>query len=199
MKLSKRQSEIIEISIGVIADNGIQSLTIKNIASAVGISEPAIYRHFKSKFDILDAVLDTFQEISLGVIENENAQPIGSLDKIGHFIADRYKRCSENPKLAKVMFSEESFQYDERLSKKVLKIMHSHKEKMHTVITEGQNNGEIRNDIDALSLFRIIFGPMRLLIKQWCLSGFAFNLQKEGEKLWEAERQMVSTEQCICS
>ena len=199
MKLSKRQNEIIEISIGVIADNGIQSLTIKNIASAIGISEPAIYRHFKSKFDILNTILDTFQEISLGVLETEDAQQIGSLDKIGHFIADRYRRCAENPKLAKVMFSEESFQYDERLSMKVLKIMHSHKEKMHKVITEGQKNGEMRNDIDTLSLFRIIFGPMRLLIKQWCLSSFAFDLQAEGEKLWQATIKMTGTEQCICS
>jgi len=199
MELSKRQKEIVDISIGLIAESGIQSLTIKNIAAAIGISEPAIYRHFKNKFEILNSLLDSFQEISIGVLDSEESLKISSLDKIEHFLFDRYRRCSENPKLAKVMFSEENFQDDERLSAKVLKIMHSHKEKMHKVITEGQENGEIRNDVDALSLFRIIFGPMRLLIKQWCLSGFAFNLQSEGQKLWQAEEKMISTEQCICT
>ena len=191
MNLSKRQQEIIDISIGLIADSGIQNLTIKNIASSIGISEPAIYRHFQNKFEILNSVLDTFQEISIGVLDNEKAQEIDSLEKIWHFLSDRYRRCSENPKLAKVMFSEENFQDDERLSMKVLKIMHSHKEKMHKVITDGQQNGEIRNDIDSLSLFRIIFGPMRLLIKQWCLSRFAFDIQAEGDKLWKAEKKMI--------
>jgi AcrR family transcriptional regulator len=199
MELSKRQKEIIDISIGLIAESGIQNLTIKNISQAIGISEPAIYRHFKNKFEILDTLLETFQEVSIGVLDYEEHQDQDSLTKICHFICDRYRRCAENPKLAKVMFSEENFQDDERLSKKVLMIMHSHKDKMHKAITAGQENGEIRNDIDALSLFRIIFGPMRLLIKQWCLSGFAFDIQSEGRKLWLAEEKMISTEQCLCT
>ena len=191
MELSQRQQEIVDISIGVIADQGIQNLTIKNIAGAIGISEPAIYRHFDNKFEILNSVLDTFQEISIDVLDSEEIKAKNSLVKIQHFLFDRYRRCSENPKLAKVMFSEENFQDDERLAKKVLMIMHSHKEKMHKVITEGQSNREIRNDIDSTSMFRIVFGPMRLLIKQWCLSGFAFDLKDEGRKLWDAELKMI--------
>ncbi len=191
MNLSKRQSEIIETSIGLIADNGIQSLTIRNIATAIGISEPAIYRHFLNKFEILNSVLDTFQEISMDILDSNEIHKKSSLEQIEYFLFDRYKRCSENPKLAKVMFSEENFQDDKRLSMKVLQIMHSHKEKMHKIIVLGQKSGEIRNDIDTLSLFRIIFGPMRLLIKQWCLSNFAFNLQDEGKKLWNAELKMI--------
>jgi len=192
MDLTTRQQEIINVSIFLIADKGIQSLTMKNISQAIGISEPAIYRHFKNKFEILMTLLDTFEIIAADVLNSQEIKNMNSLEKIEFFLMDRYRRCSENPKLAKLMFSEENFQDDERLAKKVLSIMHAHKSEMHKIISAGQSNGEIRADIDSLSLFRIIFGPMRLLIKQWGLSGCGFNLIEEGKKLWKAENKMLT-------
>ena len=192
MDLTSRQQEIIDVSISLIADKGIQSLTIKNISQTIGISEPAIYRHFKNKFEILLTILDSFEIIAADVLNSEEIQNLNALGKIEFFLLDRYKRCAENPKLAKLMFSEENFQDDERLAEKVLSIMHVHKAAMQKIISAGQNLGEIRDDIDSTSLFRIIFGPMRLLIKQWGLSGCRFDLVAEGKKLWEAEKKILT-------
>ena len=192
MKLSERQNEIIDKSIELIATCGIQNLTMKNLSKSIGITEPAIYRHFDNKFAILDGILDRFTHISSDVLDSNGLKQQKPLNQIDYFLMDRYQRCSDNPNLAKVMFSEEIFQDDERLAKKVLMIMHSHKDKMHKTITEGQQDGSIRNDIDSTTLFRIIFGPMRLLIKQWCLSGYMFDLTKEGTALWEAEKTLIT-------
>ncbi|MBU8901379.1 MAG: TetR/AcrR family transcriptional regulator [Victivallales bacterium] len=191
MDLTARQQEIINVSVSLIADKGIQNLTIKNIAQTIGISEPAIYRHFKNKFEILMTILDSFELIATDVLNSEEIKDLSSLDKIEFFLLDRYRRCVENPNLSKLMFAEENFQDDEQLSKKVLNIMHSHKDEMHKVISAGQKLGEIRDDIDSIALFRIIFGPMRLLIKQWGLSGCRFDLLEEGKKLWEAEKKIL--------
>jgi AcrR family transcriptional regulator len=191
MELTSRQREIIDVSISLVADKGIQSLTIKNISQTIGISEPAIYRHFKNKFEIIMTILDSFEDIASEVLNSDEMSELGALGKIEFFLLNRYKICAENPKLAKLMFAEENFQDDERLAAKVLSIMHSHKEHMDRIISAGRKNGEIRDDIDTVSLFRIIFGPMRLLIKQWGLSGCRFDLIKEGRKLWEAEKKML--------
>jgi len=191
MELSNRQQEIVKISIDLIADKGIQNLTIKNISDKIGISEPAIYRHFKNKFEIVMSVLDTFASIAGNVLNNVKINNLKSYEKIELFIMDRYERCSSNPKLAKVMFSEEFFQNDALLSKKMLSIMHSHKNDIERILISGQADGEIRNDIDTTSIFRIVFGAMRLLIKQWCLSGFKFDLIIEGKKLWEVEKKLI--------
>ena len=59
---TNRQREIIVTSIDLIAENGIQGLTIKNIARKVGVSEPAIYRHFDSKINILLGILSYFRD-----------------------------------------------------------------------------------------------------------------------------------------
>ena len=190
-QLSQRQQQIVEVSIHLIAEKGIQNLTIRNISTAIGVSEPAVYRHFASKSDIIMTLLDSFQHIATDVLadlKNSSASPLG---KIRIFVMDRYHRCTEKPELAKVMFSEELFQNEKLYSDKILEIMHQHKGTVQGMITAGQENGEINPALDPLHLFRIIFGSVRLLIKQWCLSGFAFNLEKQGEELWQTLIVMI--------
>jgi AcrR family transcriptional regulator len=188
---NQRQKEIIDASIGLIADRGIQNLTLKNISSIIGISEPAIYRYFKNKFEIVMAVLDTFEDISSDVLNSEEIDKLEPLSKIEFFLLDRYRRCEENPKLAKVMFSEEHFQEDELLAQKILHIMSSHGHEIQGMISKCQDLSDIRDDVSTLNVFRIIFGPMRLLIKQWGLSNYKFSLTEEGSKLWNSQKLLL--------
>ncbi|MCP3965545.1 MAG: TetR/AcrR family transcriptional regulator [Lentisphaerae bacterium] len=192
--LSKRQTEIVEIAVSLISGRGIQNLTIKNIANELGVSEPAIYRHFASKYDILCAVIDSFSAIASGILEQLVDSDESALDKVGRFMADRIERMSEHPKLAKIMFSEEIFQDDPRLSARMLAMMHSHKEKIAMIIAQGQKQGQIRDDISPKTMFRLIFGPMRLLAKQWAMSGFAFDIVAEGSELWQAQQKLFTAE-----
>ncbi|NOX20603.1 MAG: TetR/AcrR family transcriptional regulator [Nitrospirae bacterium] len=56
-----RKEEIVSRAIDIAVKDGLKSVTIKNLAEACGITEPAIYRHFKSKEDIIIAVIDRLQ------------------------------------------------------------------------------------------------------------------------------------------
>jgi len=44
------------------AESGFDKVTIKNLADACSITEPALYRHYPSKDAIYDAVLDAIEE-----------------------------------------------------------------------------------------------------------------------------------------
>ena len=61
---TERQIQIVKSSIELIASKGIQGFTIKNLAKVIGISEPAIYRHFENKIEILITILNNFKEMS---------------------------------------------------------------------------------------------------------------------------------------
>jgi len=70
-----RQTEILLVALELIGKKGIQGLTIKNISKEIGISEPAIYRHFASKSDIILGVLSNFKEMAImlsEIVENYN-------------------------------------------------------------------------------------------------------------------------------
>ena len=55
---SIRRREIIDAARLLITEHGMQSLTIGNLARAVGVSEGAIYRHFSSKKRILAGLIE---------------------------------------------------------------------------------------------------------------------------------------------
>ncbi len=63
-----RKEEIVDRAIDIAVKSGFQCVTIKNLAEACGITEPAIYRHFKSKDDIILAVIDRLQDSVVEVI-----------------------------------------------------------------------------------------------------------------------------------
>jgi len=72
--MSDRQDEIVGTALRLISEDGIQELTMKKIATAIGITEPALYRHFTSKFQILSAVVDTNNGGTLYAIQAINVR-----------------------------------------------------------------------------------------------------------------------------
>lgn len=191
---TKRQKEIIEVSINLISKGGIQELTIKNISREIGISEPAIYRHFGSKIDIILAILSYFENLTLLISQKAFIQKGSSLEKIENFFDGLMDEFSKSPSLAKVIFSEEIFQNDRRLSEKVLSIMKGHHRKILEIIKDGQNRGEVRKDIEEKYVAMIIIGTFRLLITRWRLANFDFNLKEEGREVFRSIKKIIEKE-----
>ena len=188
---TKRQQQIIEAAIKIIAVNGIQNLTIKTLANKVGVTEPALYRHFDNKLEILKAIISYFQNKMKPAIEKLN-RSAKALDKIEKFILEHLRIINSNPDFAKVIFSEANFQNEETLILKVNNMMKKSHKILETVVQKGQNNGEIRNDISSLSIVRMIIGSLRLLVTQWSMSGMIFNLQSEGEQLCDDLKKIIA-------
>lgn len=184
-ELTDRQKQILEQAIRIIANEGIQNLTIKNISKSVRVTEAALYRHYENKHAILLAIVDLFEDFSA------NKDPGKGLKGIRSFVMDRYKKFSGNPELSKVMFSEAIFINNEELSERMKQIMHSHKKDIEIMIEEGKISKEIDQKLDPKSLFRTVVGSMRLLVTQWCYNGYSFDLEKEGETLWNNIEIMI--------
>ena len=181
--LTERQQEIIDKSIDIIANKGIQGLTIKNLSKEIGFSEPAIYRHFESKTGILLAILANFQEMS-SLMNNEvkkiNDTAIRKIEFMFNKIIDIF---TKEPSHISVVFSEEIFKNEKILKEKIIEIMDSKEKAIEEIILEGQNKREVRNDIDNKTLALIIIGALRFRIKQWDLRKQYKNLDKEKQKL----------------
>jgi AcrR family transcriptional regulator len=192
-KFTPRQKQIIAVAIELIAEKGIQHLTIKNIAHKIGLAEGAIYRHFESKMDILIGVLKMFGENKDHAFDEINAPEISPLQKLERLFKERFTHFTNNPALAAVIFSEEIFQNDKRLSDEVLRILTNSQHNIQAIIIKGQEAGQFRRDISAEQLSLLIAGALRLIVTKWRLSGFSFDLQVEGEKLWNSLNKIVTS------
>jgi len=179
-EFTERQKEIINASLEIIAESGIQNLTIKNLSKKIGLVESAIYRHYESKTHILIALLDSISEQS-------NSNEIKEIDSVFEILERRlghhFSTFTEKPALVSVVFAEDLFQNEPTLVEKTrLKVEKSIFD-LSALIQKGQQSAEIRSDINPETLSIMINGSVRMLVKQWRMSEYSFDLIQRGKDL----------------
>jgi len=188
----ERKDEIIAASMRIIEKKGIHNLTTKNIAKEVGFTEPGIYRHFKSKQEILTEILRRFKKGAGDRMKNARVSDKNPLDQIGSLFEGSLRLFNENPSITAAIFSEELFQNNDRLSSEVRSIMELSQEGLKDMIRCGQAEGTIRKDQEDEQLSLVVMGTFRLLVTRWRLTSRSFDIIDEGRKLWNTMRALLS-------
>ncbi len=188
---TERQQEIIDVALMLINEKGIQGLTMKNLSREIGISEPAIYRHFENKIKILLAILDLFRESTREIFEKELYSGISATEKIEHLFTRHFERFANNPSLVSVIFSEELFRGEPLLMQKIAEVIDKNASILTQIIQQGQQNGEIRDDISADHLAVTVMGSLRLFVKIWQFSGYRFSIKEDGGKLLTSVKILI--------
>jgi TetR/AcrR family transcriptional regulator, fatty acid metabolism regulator protein len=189
--LSNRQSEIIQIAIKLIGEGGIQALTIKNLSGEIGIAESAIYRHFKSKTEVLSTLLDYLKSIIISHYDNVYKLNLSSIGRIKKMLIGQLKIFAENPPYAIVILSDGLYKNERGLHNKIFELMENAKSTYIKIIDEGKITGEIRKDVTSEQIAFIIMGSVRLAINQWSLSDFSFDLQQRGNILFKTLKTLI--------
>ena len=189
---TERQIEIMEAATLRIDKFGIQELTIKNLASDLSLSEAALYRHFKSKNEILLGLLTYFilemnERLAL-IIEDKEKQPSELLKKV--FVL-QLNTFVQKPAIVSVIFSEGIFQFNKELSDKVSTMMALMQKNINALIVRGQNEGVYGKLLGADTITTIIMGSMRMVVLKWKLSGNKSNLVNDGKNVLNGLLKML--------
>jgi AcrR family transcriptional regulator len=188
-----RQIQIMEAATARIDRFGIQELTIKNLAADLNLSEAALYRHFKSKNDILTGILDYFilemkQRIG-DIIGQETSEPQDILRQIFN---SQLNSFVQRPSIVSVIFSESIFQFNSELSQKVSEMMGIMQTSISKLVENGQKNQKINTLINHDALTTIIMGSMRMVVLKWKLSGNKSQLVKDGLNVLNGLLKLIS-------
>ncbi|MDH5717749.1 MAG: TetR/AcrR family transcriptional regulator [Spirochaetia bacterium] len=189
--LTIRQKEIIFESIKLISEKGVQALTIKNIASAISVTERAIYRHFKSKNEIIKTIICEFRNTMFQMkkkLEEEENTPLRSVIR---FIEIHFEGFMKQPYMTSLLFSEEMFRNEDSLPEYMKSMFQMAKKQLAELIKKGQGIDEIRKDIPAENMAPIILGTIRFQILQWHLNRYQTNLSKDAKPIKEAIKDLL--------
>ena len=184
--LTPRQAEIVDTALKLIAEQGIRHLTIRNLSTAIGVTEAALYRHFPGKTEIIQAMVSRFEE---------DVDDIGELRgwaAIEAALVRRTELVLAKPDLARVVFAEELFKDSPEIAQILHGMMQRHYKIMERHFQEAVEDGTIRADIPMDTLFRLILGPLRLLIKQWGLSGGSFDLRAKRDEMLSLMKELFA-------
>lgn len=178
LSTEERQKLIIDEAIKIIHDSGYQSLSIRELAQRVGISEPAIYRHFLNKEDIVLGILSRFNAFDLSLFKEVKSYD-NPIDQIKCFVKFHFEFLNKNPEMTSVIFAEDIFNQSDFLKEKMLAIIMKRKKLMKSIIDAAKTKNQIL-DLETEELLTVILGFIRLVVLEWRMSNFSFSLADRG-------------------
>jgi AcrR family transcriptional regulator len=188
-----RQQQIIDAAAILIFKYGSEHLTVKRIAAVVGISEAAIYRHFKSKKSILSFLLRHIEEVLLRDISSEimvNEQV--TLDSIEKIIRNHFSMISMRKGISFQVIAEIISLGDRKLNKQASQTIDKYIARLKELLADGVRDGAVRPDIDMSASATLLFTLIQGLVNIWSLNEGSFNLIEKYTSLWQIYREAIA-------
>ena len=167
---TKRQRELLQASLDIVGYDGFSKLTIRNIAARVGVTEPAVYRHFGSKLELLTALLEDIQATAathFHKLTAESEQETELKPLLSRFIHGLFKDLTAHPAYASFLFSEEVFHIQPETRPLMAKIMQENMTVLAASIEKLQQKGLCRNDLSPMDLSPVLMGSIRFMVSRW--------------------------------
>lgn len=180
----QRQKEIVEATMELTAEYGIKKVTTQAIANKVGIAQPTIFRHFKSRDAIFAAVIgwiaeNLFKAISSGLNPNEQAD-----EQLRKLLQRQLSFINKHRAIPKVLFSDLLHLESPKLKASLQEVMNRYISRVTQLLQQGQETGVFRQDLDVDQTARYIAALIQGLVLRWSVYEFNFSLEEEAGIIW---------------
>jgi AcrR family transcriptional regulator len=185
-----RRKQIIDALRKLIIEYGSENVTVKRIAEEIGVSQGAIYRHFKSKRQILDFLTDHIEENLIGDIERNDPQT-STMVTLENVLKNHISAIEQRKGVSFLVVAEIISLGDKKLNRKIFDVLNNYIEHIKNILIRGIQSGELKPDIDPQFAATTFFGLIQGLVSLWALSNYTFTLEEKYPGLWNFFRQSI--------
>jgi AcrR family transcriptional regulator len=189
---SVRKKQIMDAARKLIMRAGSEHVTVRNMAKEVGISEAAIYRHFKSKTEILSFLADTVADGLLHDIDAAGSVGFTSVDIIDEILKTHLSSIEQRRGLSFLVLAEIISFGDKSLNKKVSDSIQIYVDRLKLLLADGARAGLVRQDINLHAAAMLLFGMIQGLVNIWALNGYKFDITEKYSELWKVYKESIT-------
>lgn len=188
-----RREQIAEAALGLVAEQGVSALTARNVARAVGVTAPALYRHFPGgKADILASILDLLDSVKFEGIRRAMEEPGPAMTKLRRCYELHISVIERYRALPNLVLSDAIWIDEPQFKTRLLNSHQQQQDQVSAIIREGQKAGEIRMDIDANQIFIQFLGQFLTIAILYSRRGDMIDLKTQSEANWLMFQRAVS-------
>jgi AcrR family transcriptional regulator len=191
--IKERKEEIFWIIVDIISEHGFMCVSTVEIAKRLGVSQPAIYKYFPNKEELIVYFLDNLKEILSGIVANAKKGKTTE-EKISLLYQNHLELIERTKILPRVVFSDEIYLDGSKKRKKLKEVITSYKNKIKKIVEDGIKKGEIR-DVDPDLVVKIFIGSILSTSLEWMLNGMNYSLVSQKDKLMDYMRETIFIKQ----
>jgi AcrR family transcriptional regulator len=156
-----------DVALRVFADRGYDGASMDDVARAAGITKASIYHHVSGKEALLERGLGRALDALFAIVDEPTARDGRAVDRLRHIV----ERVAETtmqllPELT-VLFRIHGASKSER---EAVDRRRTFDRLVTDIIAQAQRDGDVRRDLDARLLARLIFGMSNSVV-EWYRSG----------------------------
>jgi AcrR family transcriptional regulator len=187
----ERREEIIRVTLELAARQGVDDVTTQDMAEAMGVTQGAVFRHFRSKDAIWLAVMQWVRERLMSVLGQAAAAGSDPLDALQRMFFAHIAFIAGHPSIPRVLMSEHLHGRSTALRKLVTEMMLAYEEKISGLLQAAQSRGLARADLDTRAAATLYLGMIQGLVLQTSILRDQRILTAEAERTFPVYLQAI--------
>lgn len=191
MDSETRKAQIVKTAMDIIAEDGSGNLVMLEIAKRIGVTDAALYKHFKTKNDMLIFMLEKIEGLMIkNLIEHANKYS-NPKKKLRSILSYQLHFIQKNRSIPRILFSESMQFKDLGVRTKVRSIIVKYKNYVEELLrlTDLSNKNKSKINYDAVAT--IFIGMIQCTVVSWTLSNYSFKLNSKEEVLWKEFSKII--------
>jgi AcrR family transcriptional regulator len=180
-----RKQEIIQATMEIIAEKGIQNFTMTTLAKRIGITDGALYKHFKSKKEILISMVAEVSRSLSTFMGPQVAMYDDPIEKLQNILRLHLEYLEEHKGVPRILFSEAVHITDQDAKKLMYSGISHYLDFIRGILYRAIQEGRVRQDLDIDVAATAFLGLIQGNVILWSLSDFSFPLAERHAALWQ--------------
>jgi AcrR family transcriptional regulator len=192
LEASVRREQIAEAAMAIVVDQGLGALTARNVAKLIGVTAPALYRHYRSKADILSAVLDVVEALKADNLKKAREQAKSPMAVLRNFLMRQILLLQRYRGLPLLYLSDTLWFEEPKLGQGVRERCNAERAEISGIILQGQQSDEIRGDLAPTDIYHAFLGLFVTLGLMYSRHMEGLDLLHQAEVNWKLFERAVS-------
>ena len=179
----ERKHQILQTLAEMLENPRAEKITTAALAAKLDVSEAALYRHFASKAQMFEGLIEFIEQTLFGLINKLTAEEKGGIKQIEGILSLLLGFARKNPGMTRVLIGDALVNENERLQARINQLHDRLEATLKQALRFAVGQKEIAADLDATAQANLLMCYVTGRWQQFAKSGF----KRDPMEHWEAQ------------
>ena len=186
-KPGERKHQILQTLAEMLENPRAEKITTAALAAKLDVSEAALYRHFASKAQMFEGLIEFIEQTLFSLINKLTAEEKGGIKQIEGILSVLLGFARKNPGMTRVLIGDALVNENDRLQARINQLHDRLEATLKQALRFAVGQKEIAADLDATAQANLLMCYVMGRWQQFAKSGF----KRDPMEYWEAQRSAL--------